>query len=241
MLPATWAALAILLSAYSMLLVLLRQFGAAGIWGFCSIATIVANIQVLKVIELDGFMHPVPMGVFIFSTTFLASNLLNEYFGAAAARKGILISFATMLMFTFLMNIAIYTQPITDPNALSIHEAMQVLFMPLPGIFLASIIAYLSSQFLNTYLFQWVRKKTNSRFLWCRSLFATSLSITWDTTIFSLLAWRLFAAEPLPWEVVLWTYMLGSILLQLFLQSLNTPLMYMAQRCLPKTVVTQNV
>jgi hypothetical protein len=48
-----------------------------------------------------------------------------------------------------------------------------------------------------------------------------------------LLAFKLLAPVPVPWDALIFTYILGTYLLRLALACLESPFMYLARRCLP--------
>ena len=61
------------------------------------LAIIVANIQVLKIVNFPFFENPIALGTILFSTTFLTTDILTEYYGVKSARKNILIGFLGFL------------------------------------------------------------------------------------------------------------------------------------------------
>ncbi len=73
------------------ILLLLRLFGEVGIFIYTVIAIISANIQVLKIVEFPFFSNPIALGTILFSSTFLATDILTEYYGSKVARKNILV------------------------------------------------------------------------------------------------------------------------------------------------------
>ena len=69
-----------ILFCYFSILGALRFFGKMGIYVYVAIAIILANIQVLKVIEFPFFPEPMALGTILFISIFLCTDILNEYF-----------------------------------------------------------------------------------------------------------------------------------------------------------------
>ena len=64
------------------ILLLLKIFGEIGIYIYTVLAIIAANIQVLKIVNFPFFENPIALGTILFSTTFLATDILTEYYGS---------------------------------------------------------------------------------------------------------------------------------------------------------------
>ena len=85
------------------ILFFLKFFGEAGMYVYTVLAVIGGNIQVLKIVEFPFFSNPIALGTVLFATTFLATDILAEYYGTRYARKNILIGFAGFLLMTLIM------------------------------------------------------------------------------------------------------------------------------------------
>ena len=66
-----------------------RLFGKLGLYAWIGVAIIIANIQVLKTVEL--FTMVATLGNIIYGTTFLTTDILSEVYGKAAAKKAVFI------------------------------------------------------------------------------------------------------------------------------------------------------
>ena len=49
-----------------------------------------------------------------------------------------------------------------------------------------------------------------------------------DNTIFSVLAWVVFAADPIGWQPLIFTFILGTYWLRVVVAALDTPFVYLA-------------
>jgi len=234
----TW--IIFLFICFSSILIFLKFFGEVGLYVYTTIAVIAANIQVLKIVKFSFFIEPVALGTVLFASTFLCTDILAEYYGAKSARKNILLGFSGFLLMTILMLFTIGFKPLNEITsadkyawALSIQENLLGVFMPLPIFFAASMIAYLSSQFFDVWFFEKISQFTNKKFLWIRNNFSTIISSLIDNTIFSIFAWIIFNPNPLDFNTVLFTYILGTYVLRIFIALLDTPIIYLAKFFLP--------
>jgi uncharacterized integral membrane protein (TIGR00697 family) len=219
---------------------LFRRYGVAGLYSFITILLIVANIQVLKGGQFIFPSHPIALGTMLFGIIALSFDIITEYYGKAAALKGVRLSFFMLASFTVLMFLTVGLRPLSpellSADSLSLytnHEHIKALFVPLPGILLASLIAYITSQYVDVMLFYLIRNISHKRLLWLRTVISTSVSAFIDTTLFSYLAWKLFSPTPVTWATLFTIYILGTYPLRLLCSFCFSPLIYLARYCLP--------
>lgn len=218
------------LFCFSIILLLLTLFGSIGLFIYTAVAIIAANIQVLKIVDFDFFSHPIALGTILFSSTYLCTDILAEYYHEKLARLCIYIGFVTFGLWVVLMLLTIGY----PADALSFQEdgAMRTLFMPVPALFIAGMTAYLISQLHDVWVFQFIRRLTGGRFLWLRNCLSTILSSLIDNAIFTILAFVVLASSPLPWDVVIYSYILGSFLFRVVMALADTPFVYMARNAI---------
>lgn len=233
--------LATFAACFGSVLVLHRLFGAAGLFVYVVVAVIGANIQVLKVVSFSVYPDPVGLGTILFASTYLCTDILAERYGPAAARKAVLLGFAGYLFFTAMIMLALGFAPLTAEQAgadyawaLPVHGHMEALFTPAPALFAASMVAYFVSQYHDIWLYELLRRLTGGRMLWMRNNASTMISALIDNIVFNSLAFVIFAADPLPWNAVIFTYILGTYWLRLVLAALDTPFIYLALRWTPR-------
>ena len=92
---------------------------------------------------------PIALGTILFASTFLCTDILSEYYGKEKARKNVLIGFCSFLLMTILMLVTIGIQPAEDEWVSMVQESLAILFTPMTSIFVASMIAYLISQYFD--------------------------------------------------------------------------------------------
>ena len=224
--------LILLIFCFGSILVFLRLFGYVGIYIYSSIAVIAGNIQVLKTVDFFYSPEPVALGTILFASTFLCTDILSEYYGKEKARINILISFLAFLFMTLLMIITIGFKPSSQDW---VQESLSNVFTPMTRFFIASMIAYLLSQYFDVWIYNYIKKITSKRFLWLRNNLSTILSSLVDNTIFSIFAWILLNPEPLNIYNVIMIYILGTYLLRIIIALLDTPFIYVAKFFIKKT------
>ena len=230
----TW--LVFLFFCFIVILILLKLFGEVGMYMYTILAIIVANIQVLKVIDFPFFENPIALGTILFSTTFLTTDILSEYSGTNFAKKNIIIGFVGFLVMTIFMLFTMGFTPLSESSAgeeyswaLSAQQNLLGVFMPFPSFFAASMIAYLISQFFDVWFYKRLLEFTNKKFLWLRNNLSTMISALLDNTIFSVFAWIIFNPNPLDFNTVLFTFILGTYVLRLIIAIFDTPFIYLAK------------
>lgn len=226
----------LLLLCFCGVLIMARLFGEMGLVAYIVVAILGANIQVLKPVQFNVFVDPVALGTVLFASTYLATDILAEHYGRAAARRGVLIGFATFLFWTILMVLTLGFAPLTEAQAgeglawaLGMNDAMTTLFTPVPALFVAGMAAYLISQYHDIWLYGLLRRLTAGRHLWLRNNASTWISALIDNTVFSVLAWVVFAPEPLGFSTLVFTYILGTYLLRVAVALLDTPFVYLSR------------
>jgi len=218
------------------MLTLLRLFGVNGLYIYNIVAILAANIQVLRGVQFSLSTEPVALGTVVFSTTYLCSDILTEHYGKEIAKRGVWLCFAAQLLMTLLMVVAVGypplpSGPLGNGNRESLHlteQAMLLLFTPSPRLLFASLLAFVVSQLTDIWLFQTLRRLTEQRWLWFRTTFSAIIATVVDTCLFSLLAWRILAPVPVSFSVLIFTYILGTLLTRVFMSLLSSPVIYMS-------------
>ena len=220
-----------LLFCFSSILVFLKLFGYVGLYVYSALAVIIGNIQVLKTVDFFYSPEPVALGTVLFASTFLCTDILSEHFGREKARKNVLIGFSSFLFMTIIMLITIGFRPSVNDWA---QDSLANIFTPMSRFFIASMIAYLASQYFDVWIYSTIKKITKSRYLWLRNNLSTILSSLVDNTIFSLLAWIILNPDPETLYNVIMIYIFGTYVLRIFIAFLDTPFMYLSKLFLSK-------
>jgi len=141
------------------------------------------------------------IGVLIWPLVFITSDIMNEYFGRDGVRKisfltAILISYA--LLFLLLANALPpagfwleNNQTSPDGNPFNINYAFQKVLGQGVNIILGSITAFLVSQLVDAYTFQFLKKVSQHRYLWLRATGSTVISQVIDSFLIIYVAFYL--------------------------------------------------
>ena len=101
-----------------------------------------------KTVDFFYSPEPVALGTILFASTFLCTDILSEYYGKDKARTNILIGFCAFLFMTILMVITIGFKPSAQDW---VQESLSNVFTPMTRFFIASMIAYLISQYFDVW------------------------------------------------------------------------------------------
>src|SRR5690606_41883048 len=71
--------LALMLTTFTGVLLAFRFFGRTGLYIWTAMGVILANLQVLKIVQLFGLTAT--MGNIIYGSLFLVTDILNEFYG----------------------------------------------------------------------------------------------------------------------------------------------------------------
>ena len=193
-------------------------FKKTGLYIWIAMAAIVANIQVMKTVEVLGFVTT--LGNIIYGTSFLATDILNEKYGRKEAQKGVYMGIFILIATTIIMQICLLFVPHSTDMA---QSAFQTIFGFLPRVALASVIAYVISQLHDVWLFDKL-KKLMPQHLWLRNNVSTLLSQLIDNVIFTFLAF----SGVLPFDIVLEIF-ITTYLMKFVVAALDTPFIYLAR------------
>jgi len=216
---------------FSSILIFLKFFGYAGLYVYSALAVIIGNIQVLKTVDFFYSPEPVALGTVLFASTFLCTDILSEHFGKDKAKTNVLIGFVGFLFMTIIMLITIGFNPSANDWA---QDSLANVFTPMSRFFIASMIAYIASQFFDVWIYSTIKKFCKNKFLWLRNNLSTILSSLVDNTVFSLLAWIILNPNPETFYNVIMIYILGTYVLRIFIALIDTPFMYLSKMFLPK-------
>ena len=198
-----------------------KLFGKKGLFAWIAFATVSANIEVIKCVDIFGMS--VTLGNVIYGTIFLATDILSEMYGGKEARKGVWIGFFAMVTFTIISQINILYIPNASDFA---SDALKTIFALTPRICFASLLAYVISNNLDTYTYDFIRKKLPSdKWLWLRNNGSTMTSQLIDSFLFNIIAF----AGVFEWNVLI-ELSLTTYLLKLIIAACDTPFLYVAKK-----------
>ena len=211
----------LLLVNFAAVLIAFRLFGKTGLYIWIAASAILANIQVLKTVEIFGFVAT--LGNIIYGTSFLATDILNEIYGKDDARQGVWIGFFILISMTAIMQVGLYFIPHSSDFS---QQALQTIFGFMPRVVIASLIAYLLSQTHDVWAYaKWKKKFSGDNQIWIRNNLSTMVSQLIDSAIFCLIAFAGVFSWGDWWSILITTYLLKWVV-----AAADTPFIYLAKR-----------
>jgi uncharacterized integral membrane protein (TIGR00697 family) len=210
----------LLIASFFMVIFSYRFFGKTGLFVWTAVGVILANIQVMKTVQVFGLVTA--LGNVIYSSLFLATDILNENHTKDDAQRAVWIGFFVLISTTIIMQITLYFIP-DESDFLSEH--LTAIFSFLPRIAFASLIAYLISQNHDVWFFDKMKKKHDKKYLWFRNNLSTITSQLIDNTVFTLIAF----VGVFSWSIIGQIF-LTSMILKIIVASCDTPFIYWARK-----------
>lgn len=221
---------------FSCVLLAYLFFGKTGLFCLSAIVTVLANIEVL--ILVDAFGMEQTLGNVLFASTFLITDILSEYESKKAADKAVWIGVFVSLFFLLLSQSWLLYLPGEND---SVSEAMKTVFSSTPRMLLSSLAVYAVSQFFDVWLYHkwWAftekRCGSKKRFLWLRNNGSTLISQIVNTLLFTLLAF--YGTYDIQ---TLFSIFLSSYIIFVFTSLLDTPVIYLAGRVKKRLAEREN-
>jgi queuosine precursor transporter len=205
-------------------LIMYNFFGRTGLFVWVGFATVLANIQVVKLIEIFGLTAT--LGNAVYGSIFLVTDILNEKYGQKEAKKAVWLGFASLIMMMVIMQVVLLFEPAPDDFA---QQSLGTIFGLIPRIALGSMIAYIISQYTDVIIFSFLRKLFPSDAgFWIRNNGSTMLSQLLDTLIFTSIAF----IGVYPTDVWI-SIFISTYVLKFLVSIVGTPFGYMAKRITP--------
>ncbi|HEX9931911.1 MAG TPA: queuosine precursor transporter [Allosphingosinicella sp.] len=145
--------------------------------GMVCIAGVLANKQVA--------LGPlgVEAGIFAFLILVVTSSAVAELYGRGTANRLVAIGFVPLVV-SILLGILVLVLPAAEDMPKERLDAFDMMMGATPRIWIAGIIAYGVSQFLNVTIFSALRGQGEGRLVWLRAGIAGVLSQIVDTLLF---------------------------------------------------------
>ncbi len=208
-------------------------------------------MTLLNVIGITRFVQLGPMqlavGVLAYPLTFLCTDLISELYGRARANfmvsVGLGLNFfilGVMWLANTLPAVDVSAQPpwqtlnlqgeLALPSGESINgsiEMFSLLYATTTGAVFASMLAYIVAQYVDVYLFHWIKQKTQGKHLWLRNNGSTMISQLVDSfVVVSVTFGAVFFAGKMAISVLI-GLMLSNYLFKLASALFDTPIIYL--------------
>ncbi len=180
-------------------------------------AQMLADVTSLKIALVGGFS--IDGGTFIYPLTFTLRDLVHKMLGKRAARALIVTAAGINLLMAGLFAFVSWLP--ADPQW-ELQAEFAAILGPMWRIVLASILAEVISELLDTEIYHlWVSRVTR-RYQWARVLVSNALSVPVDSLVFG---WAAFGGV-LPTEVV-WSIFWSNVLVKGAVTLISLPGIYL--------------
>lgn len=183
-------------------------------------AQIIADVGSLKIALLAGLS--VDAGTFVYPLTFTLRDLVHKRLGRATARLVVILAGAINLGMAGFLAFAAWLP--SDPAWGLAAEFSRVLG-PVWRIVVASIVAELVAELVDTEVYHWWVTKVTRRHQWARVLLSNAVSVPLDSVVF---CWGAFGGL-LPAATV-WSIFVANLLLKGAVTGLSIPGIYLVKQ-----------
>jgi uncharacterized integral membrane protein (TIGR00697 family) len=198
---------------------------------------IVSNVaSSAKIVDLGGRILGIPLavdaGTFLFPISYIFGDILTEVYGYKASRGVIWIGFLCLILASVTFwAIRLLPGEVTWQGYAGDNAYNAILGgMSSGGIVLASLAAYWTGEFSNSYVLAKLKIATRGRLLWTRTLGSTLIGEFVDTAAFILIA-CLFGV--FPWSLFV-TLLVTNYVFKVIIEAAMTPVTYAAVNFLKK-------
>ena len=195
--------------------------------GFFVTSLVVSNSMINKLTDIPlpliG-LATISVGTLPYPVTFLCTDLVSEVYGKRRADMLVIIGFVVsgyMLLLLYLGRIL----PLSHMQDASVQDDFVAVFGQSTRAIIASMVAYMTAQFIDVRLYHYWRRLTNGRHLWLRNNASTLLSQLIDTVaVVTILFFNTLTIPELRDVIV------SSYIYKLLVALADTPLMYLFTR-----------
>ena len=180
-------------------------------------AQMLADIASLKIGLVAGFA--VDMGTFIYPITFTLRDVVHKVLGKKNTQVLILSAGAINL---FMAGYLMWAASVPGDADWGLTDEFSAILAPVWRIVVASILAEVVSEMLDTEIYSWFVNKITREHQWARVLTSNSVSVPVDNLIFAIGAF----GGVLPWDIVRQIFFF-NLLIKYGVTLLSLPLIYL--------------
>lgn len=189
-------------------------------------AQVISQVTSLKIGVVFG--RAVDMGTFVYPITFTLRDVVHKALGRTAARTVIVTSAGINL---FLAAYLAWTAGVRSDPTWGLGREYARLLGPLWRIVVASILAMVVSELVDTEMYHWFVTRITTRYQWMRVLVSNAVSVPIDNAIFAVGAFGALPflggdAATLPWSTV-WDIFLVNLVIKGLVSVASIPFIYL--------------
>lgn len=150
---------------------------------FFAATWLIANIAAVKMVAVFGLTFT--GGFIIFPITSIFNSIISEIYGYKNARQAIWSGFILNISYVCLINLV---NIIPSSPHWQMHEQFKNILVPETRIINASLISFVLSDFINSYLIVKMKLKNHGKFLYKRIIIASFIAQSIDIICFIIIA-----------------------------------------------------
>ena len=152
---------------------------------FFTVCYIVSNIMAVKVVGVFGLFY-FDAGTITFPLAYMLGDVLTEIWGYRTARKTIILAFLCNVFVVVCTQIGVW---LPSPDYLDVtSNAYNTIYSYVPRIVFASLTGFLLGELSNAWIMDKMKKFTNGKHLWFRTIGSSIVGYIFDTVPFVLIA-----------------------------------------------------
>ena len=204
---------------FSLVVLIEKLFKKEGLYVWLSIATILANITVCKMI--DVFSFTTSLGNVLFASTFLATDIMSEKYSKKDAKKGVYISIFSSITFIIITQLTLLFIPSSEDV---VNEAMKTLFSISIRTMSASMVMFFISNMADIHIYNKLKEKYPDK-LWLRNNISTILCNCVENYFFNTLAF----IGIFPMSVII-SIATTTTIIEIVIAICDTPFLYLSKK-----------
>jgi uncharacterized integral membrane protein (TIGR00697 family) len=182
-------------------------------------AQLLSDIASLKITLVAGFS--MDAGTFIYPLTFTIRDLVHKRLGKQVARSVILLAAGINLFMALFLH---FTAWLPQDPSWGLGREFAAVLGPVWRIVIASIVAEVISELIDTEIYHLWQKRITEKFQWMRVLSSNTVSIPVDSLIF---CWGAFGFV-LPHDVV-WSIFFANVIVKGAVTIVSLPAIYLVK------------
>ena len=204
---------------FSLVVLIEKLFKKEGLYVWLSIATILANLTVCKMI--DVFSFTTSLGNVLFASTFLATDIMSEKYSKKDAKKGVYISIFSGITFIIITQLTLLFIPSADDV---VNDAMKTLFSISIRTISASMIMFFISNMADIHIYNKLKEKYPNK-MWLRNNLSTIACNCIENYFFNTLAF----IGIFPMSVII-SIATTTTIIEIVIALCDTPFLYLSKK-----------
>ncbi|MBQ3307363.1 MAG: queuosine precursor transporter [Bacilli bacterium] len=204
---------------FSLVVLIEKLFKKEGLYVWLSIATILANITVCKMIDIFNFTTS--LGNVLFASTFLATDIMSEKYSKNDAKKGVYLSIFSGITFVIISQLTLLFIPSSDDV---VNSSMLNLFSISIRTMTASMFMFFVSNMADIHLYNKLKEKYPDK-LWLRNNISTILCNCIENYFFNTLAF----IGIFPMSVII-SIATTTTIIEIIIAICDTPFLYLSKK-----------